>query len=220
VQLAVLGRPTGREWAMIAVLVGTVVAWSFAPALRLDVSTIAVLGLLAAIMTGNFDQRSLRELDWNFLIFYGVALSTAALRASLVGGPADGSALAADQSGLMAAMLKDIQGVTFLLVVAALHVLARLVIHQTQAVLLLGIALIPLAPSAGVDPWLVVITLLATSSLWLLRTQTPSFLVAYSATEGRLFSHAQARTAGFGYLLLVLLGLGLSIPYWRWLGLL
>ena len=50
--------------------------------------------------------------------------------------------------------------------------------------------------------------------------QTPSYLVAYTSSEGRLFSHSQARLAGFGYAIVVLLSLALSVPYWHWLGLL
>jgi di/tricarboxylate transporter len=217
VQLAVLGPPTFREYAMIGVLVLTVAGWFFAPALHMEVGTIAVLGLLAAIVTGNFDQRSLRELDWSYLIFYGVALSTAALRGSFgVGGESSLGAIGRFSTGL----LGEANGLVFVMVIAGLHVLVRLVIHQNQAILLLGIALIPVAPTVGVDPWIVVITLLATSSFWFLRTQTPSYLVAYTSSEGRLFSHDQARLAGIGYTVVVLLSLALSVPYWHWLGLL
>jgi hypothetical protein len=217
VQLAVLGPPTTREYAMIGVLVLTVAGWFVAPALHLEVGTIAILGLLAAIVTGNFDQRSLRELDWGYLIFYGVALSTAALRSSF-GASGDASLDLFNRFGI--GFFQEANGLVFVLAVAILHTLVRLAIHQNQAILLLGIALIPVAPRLGVDPWIVVITLLATSSFWFLRMQTPSYLVAYTSSEGRLFSHNQARIAGFGYAIVVLLGLALSVPYWHWLGLL
>ncbi len=78
-----LGPPSAREVTMIAVLVLTVAGWIAAPALRVDVGTVAVLGLLAAVLTGSFDRRSFQELNWNYLIFYGVALSIAGLAISL-----------------------------------------------------------------------------------------------------------------------------------------
>jgi len=41
-----------------------------------------------------------------------------------------------------------------------------------------------------------------------------------SASEGRLFSHAQAQRFALAYTTLVLIGLAVSVPYWRLLGLL
>ena len=85
---------------------------------------------------------------------------------------------------------------------------------------LLSLALIPVAPSLGVDPGVVVITLVATSAAWFFPTQTPSYLVACSASGGRLFSQAQARRVALGYSAVLLLGLACSVPYWRAIGLL
>jgi hypothetical protein len=85
---------------------------------------------------------------------------------------------------------------------------------------LVGVTLLPVAPRLGVDPWVVVIALLTTSVAWFLPSQTPSYLVAQSASEGRLFSHPQAQRFAFAYAALTLLGLALSVPYWRMLGLL
>ena len=66
---------------------------------------------------------------------------------------------------------------------------------------------------------MVVITLLATFTLWLLPTQTLSYMVAYEASEGRLFTQAQARIACVGFVAVTLAGLLLVFPYWRWLNL-
>jgi len=41
--------------------------------------------------------------------------------------------------------------------------------------------------------------------------------VAYEASEGRLFTQAQARIACFAYVAVTLAGLLLVFPYWRWL---
>jgi hypothetical protein len=70
------------------------------------------------------------------------------------------------------------------------------------------------------DPWIVVIVLLATSVAWFVPSQTTSYLAAAAVSEDRLFSHAQARRFAFAYTGLTLVGLALSLPYWRLLGLL
>jgi len=98
--------------------------------------------------------------------------------------------------------------------------LIRLALAQDLAVVLMGVTLLPVAPRIGVDPWVVVITVLALSVAWFLPSQTVSYLVARSASEGRLFSHGQAQRFAFAYTALVLVGLAVSVPYWRLLGLL
>ena len=107
-----------------------------------------------------------------------------------------------------------------MLAVAGISLLIRLALDQDLTVVLVGVTLLPVAPRIGVDPWVVVITVLATSVAWFLPSQTISYLVAQSASEGRLFSHAQAQRFALAYTTLVLVGLALSVPYWRLLGLL
>lgn len=213
VQLAVLGPPSLREMAMIVVLALTVAGWLLAPSLRVDVGVVALLGLLGAIATGNFEERSFRDLDWSFLVWYGVALSIAAVASSL---------------GLDRVVGDGVTQITgtapnplfFVLAIAGVSLLVQLVLSKGQGVLVLCLALIPAALAVGIEPWVVVITVLATSSLWVLPKQTTSYLVAYSACDGRLYSHGQAQRVAFAYAGLTLLGLALSVPYWRLLGLL
>jgi hypothetical protein len=101
-----------------------------------------------------------------------------------------------------------------------LMALLRLVLMADQAVLLLGLALIPVAPALGIEPSLVVVAMVATMMLWYLPAQSPEYMAAYAAAEGKLYSHQQARRVAFGYAGLVLAGLAVSVPYWHILGLL
>ncbi len=213
-QVAVLGPPSGRELATMAVLGLTVTGWVVAPWLRLDLATVALLGLLAAILVGSFDLRAFQGLDWNVIVFFGVVLTIGRLGVSL--GLDRAAATTID------ALLGRFRPgpVLFVLAVAALSLVVRLVMEQDLTILVASLTLIPAASSVGVDPWVVVIALLATSVAWFVPSQTTSYLVAQSASEGRLFSHAQAQHFAFVYAALTLLGLALSVPYWRLLGLL
>lgn len=213
-QVAVLGPLAAREVLTMAVLILTVAGWVAAPFFGVDLGAIALVGLLATVLAGTFDRRALQMLDWNFLVFFGVVLTIGRLAVSL---GLDRAAVTAIDAAMGALHLSPL---SFVLAVAAVSLAVRLVMDQDLAVLLGSLTLIPLAPSVGVDPWLTVIALLATSVLWFLPSQTPSYLVAQAGSEGRLFSHAQARRFAFAYTALTLLGLVLSIPYWRLLGLL
>ena len=65
----------------------------------------------------------------------------------------------------------------------------------------------------------VIITLLATSTPWFFPAQLPGYQMAHEASEGRLFSHAQARVVCAGYMVVTIVALVLCVPYWRALGL-
>jgi len=212
-QVAALGPVTPREIGTIVILALTVAGWIAAPWLRVDLATIALLGLLACVGLGTFDRPGLQSLDWGFLMFFGVVLTVGRLGVSvgldrLAGAAVDRLLGAAQPSPLV-----------FVLAVAGVSVLVRLALDQDLAVVLLAVTLLPVASRLGVEPWLVVIALLATSVAWFLPSQTPSYLVAQSASEGRLFSHAQAQRFALAYTVLTLVGLALCVPYWRWLGL-
>jgi di/tricarboxylate transporter len=213
-QVAVLGPVAPREKGAIVVLVLTVTGWVAAPWLRLDLAAIALLGLLAMVALGLFDRPALQSLDWSFLIFFGVVLTVGRLSVTV---GLDRAAAATVEWLLGRAQPGPL---LFVLAVAAISLLIRLALDQDLSVVLMGVTLLPVAPRIGVDPWVVVITVLALSVAWFLPSQTVSYLVAQSASEGRLFSHAQAQRFAFGYTALVLLGLTLSVPYWRLLGLL
>ena len=213
-QMAMLGPVAPRELGAIAILVLTVAGWIAAPWLGLDLATVALLGLLATVALGIFDRIALQSLDWSFLIFFGTVLTVGRLGA-VVG--LDRVAAATIDRLLGAAQPSPLM---LVLVVAGVSLLIRLVLDQDLTVVLVGVTLLPVAPRIGVEPWVVVIALLSMSVAWFLPAQTPSYLVAQSASEGRLFSHAQAQRFAFAYTALTLLGLVLSIPYWRLLGLL
>ena len=198
---------------MIAVLCLTVGGWIAAPFIGLDLATVALLGLLLAVAGGAFDLRAFQGLDWDFLLFIGVVLSIGKLAVGLRLDRAAATAI----GGIFQSWTP---GTTvFVLAVAVISVLVRLMIEQDLTVVLGGLTLIPVAPALGAHPWLVVIALLATSVAWFVPSQTPSYLVAQAASEHRLFSHEQARRFAVAWTLLTLLGLALCVPYWRMLGL-
>jgi len=211
-QLAVLGPPSRRELAMATILALTVGGWLVGRAFHVEAGTVALLGLLAAFVTGNLDRQALREVDWNYLVFYGVALSLGALTGSLGISRAVSEAIGTTLANL---------GVTpFLLVllVGALGIVLHMMIGE-QAVLLLSLTFIPVAQVMGIDPWVVVIAILCSVVNWILRATTPEYLVAHSASEGRLYSHPQAQRVALAYVAVTMVGLAVAVPYWKLIGL-
>jgi len=212
-QHAVLGRPSRVEIA-VAVIVGlTLVGWIVGPVFLIHPGLVALLAFLAVSIATRASASDLARLDWGYLIFYGVALSLSNLVEGL-----RLDKIVAEPAGARLAEV-GISGPMFVLFVALLTALLRSVLPADQAVILLGLALIPIAGTVGVHPWLVVIAILTMALSWHVVAQTPEYLVAQVASEGRLYSHTQARRAAFAYLVIAFAALALSLPYWHLLGL-
>lgn len=212
-QLAILGPLSRREVSMIAVLLATLAGWMLAPSLGLDLGTVAIVGLVGAVASGNFSRQAIKGLDWNFLIFYGAILCVARLASSL----GLDKAVAGHVSGLVLGL--GAGPALFLLAVAVATLLSKLVLMANQAAPLLGLALIPVAPALGVEPWLVAITILMVLFVWVPASQNPMYLASFSACEGRLYSDGQAARANLPYFLVALAGLAVSLPFWHMMGL-
>lgn len=211
-QLAVLGPPSRRELAMIAILVLTIAGWILGTSIHLDAATVAVLGLIAAFLTGNLDQHAWREVDWSYLIFFGVLLGMGRLMGTL------GLDRLAGQTAGAWLTQAGITPVTFILLTAVLGIAAHALVGE-QALLFLSLSLIPVATVLGIDPWVTIIALLSTVLAWIVPATTPEYLAAYSASEGILFNQVQSRKVAFAHVAVTLASLALVTFYWRWLGL-
>jgi CRP-like cAMP-binding protein len=210
-QRAVLGRPSGRELALIGIVILTLVGWVLAPHFLIHPGLVALIAFIAAMIL--YGRSELAGLDWDYLVFYGVALTIANLAQglSLDRIIKEGAAPILGQLG--------IGGPAFVLLAGVLTIVVRSLLAADQAIFLLSFTLIPIAPAVGIHPWLAVIPILALGLSWHIPAQSPEYLVAYGASKGRLFSHAQGRRMAFVYEAIALAGLAICLPYWHLLGL-
>ncbi len=211
-QLAVMGSPSARELSMIAILVLTLAGWLVGPRIHVDAVTIAVLGLIAAFVTGNLDIHAWRQVDWDYLLFFGVLLGMGRLMGTL-----GIDRIAGEYAGAWL-VRAGVTPLSFLLLTGLLNIAVAAAIGE-QVVLFLSLALIPIATVLGIDPWVVIIAILSTLLVWIVPSTTPEYLAAHSASEGVLFTHAQARKVAFAHAAVTLVALGVTTLYWRWLGL-
>jgi DASS family divalent anion:Na+ symporter len=197
--------------AAVVVLIGLAAG----PDLKIDGAWFACLGAMTLAATGVLTREHFRRMiDWPLLIFLGVILSMPAMihqigvDARLAEAPPP---LVAWAHGSPVWMLT----VLFVVVTAT-----RCLLSEWVAVPLLTTTLVPIAPTAGVDPWVIAFVVLSAANLWSVPYQFASYLAFWSASDGYLFAHDQVRTFSVVYVLLSLCGLLVSIPVWRRLGLL
>lgn len=95
-----------------------------------------------------------------------------------------------------------------------------LLLRWQAAAPILTLALSPVAAGAGIDPFVVGLVALIACNGFFVPYQSTVYLALYHGTEGRLFTHHQARAAALAYGVVTLASLLLSVPVWRAMGLL
>lgn len=210
-QRAILGPPSRRELAILAIVGLMLAGWIVGPRFLWQPGVVALFAFIAIMVATGVSN--LKDLDWEYLVFFGVALSIADVADGLQLDKIVGEAAAASLAQL------GLGGAAFVILAGVLTIVTKSLLAADQAILLLSLALIPVATAVHISPWLAAVAILALGLSWHIPAQSPEYLVAYGASHGRLYSHAQARRLAFAYDGIALGGLAVCLPYWHLLGL-
>jgi di/tricarboxylate transporter len=182
------------------------------PVFRIDSAWMAALALVVVLAGGVLTREAFRDsIEWGFLVLFGVLLGTGGVFHSAGVDRWIGDALVplAQSVGSPGALI---------MLLAAAVVAFRLVVPWIPATLLLSLALVPVAPRVGLSPWVVGFVILVAANAWLHPRQSDYCRLVREATLGEMYTERQAAMAGAVLTVLTLLGLALSIPYWRLFG--
>ena len=178
---------------MVITAVLLLVGFSTQPLHHVDPAWIGVLALAIFAGTGVLSSTGLSNVNWSFVLLSGILTSMsdvfadsqldrwlAALATQTVGGLAN----------------------TPVAFVAALTVMCfglSLVMRWQAAAPLLTISLAPVGIGAGIDPWVIALIALIACNGFFLPYQSTTYLALFHGTNGRLFTHPQARPMAFAY---------------------
>jgi di/tricarboxylate transporter/CRP-like cAMP-binding protein len=213
-QRRVLGRLTRDEIAALGVLGLLLAGFSTQSVHGLDPAWIAVAALALLFLLGSLDDGTFQQgVNLSFLVYVGVIMGFGQVFAH------------AELDRWLGATFSGLAGLTggsptlFILAAAAVSAVLSLILRPGPISLLLVLALSPTAATIGVSPWVVAITTLLATNLWLYPQQNVLYLTAYHGAGEQAFSHAQARPLAFAYTAFVFVALLASVPYWRLIGL-
>ncbi len=201
----------------IAVIVGLTVLLAgllLRPLLGFDDAWIALSALVLIMVGGGLDREGFRgSIEWGFLVLFGVLLGTGGvLRAAGV-----------DQwiGRALIPLARIVAHPGLLIVVLAAGVVAcRLVLPWIPATLLLSLTLVPQATRLGLPPWVVGFVILLSANTWLHPRQSDFYRLTWETTRGEMFSHRDGFVVGVTLTVVTLVAIGVSVPYWRAMGLL
>lgn len=211
-----LGPLSAVEKRMLAIILATVVLWATEPFHHVSAMAIGLAALVAMFVLKVIDVPAFKTgVNWTSLLFIGIALGLGSVFAEAglndwvmqTCGPA----------------LKALAGNPYLLVlgIGVITVVLRFLIVSEVAYLNLLMAfLVPMATSVGVNPWVLGFSAYALVIAWFAKYQSPIYLAAFYAVDGKMAKHSELAKYCGVYLATCLAGLAVCVPYWQWMGLL
>jgi di/tricarboxylate transporter len=212
-QRALLGPPSRHERIAIGVTIFILVGFSTQPLHHVDPAWIGVIALAVLTGTGVLSTGGLGSINWSFALLSGVLTSMSDVFSD--------TGLDKWLAGIATALVGGLSS-TPVAFVAALTLLCfglSLVMRWQAAAPLLTISLAPVGVAAGIDPWVIGMIALMACNGFFLPYQSTTYLALYHGTNGRVFSHAQARPMAVAYAVVTLIALCASVPLWKALGL-
>lgn len=208
-----LGPLSRHEVITLAALAVALTGLVFQQALRIDAAWFGVAALVIVLAAGVLDRAAFRSsIDWGFIVMFGVLIGSGEVfhRAGLdrwIAGGLVPLARAVGNPGL------------FVVVLAVLVAASRLVLPRLPSNFLLVLALVPAAPSLGLAPWLAGFVVLTVGNVWILPGLSDYYALVKETTKGEMFTDRDGLVVGVLITLLVLIGIAVSVPYWRAMGL-
>ena len=209
-----LGPLSSREITTVAGLAILLLGLLAQPWLHTDAAWIAIAMTVVLVLGGAIDVQDFRSrIDWGFVMLFGILLGLAGVLRSVGLDAALGA-----QLELVAQGIRDETAIVF--VVALAVVATRLVLPWVPTTLLLSAALVPAAERLGMNSWVIGFVILFVAQAWLVPSLYEAYVLAKATTRAELFTDRQAITLGVVMTLLALAAIGVSIIYWRAIGLL
>jgi DASS family divalent anion:Na+ symporter len=209
-----LGPLSSREITTVAGLAILLLGLLAQPWLHTDAAWIAIAMTVVLVLGGAIDVQDFRSrIDWGFVMLFGILLGLAGVLRSVGLDAALGAQLTVVAQGI-----RDETAIVFIVALAV--VATRLVLPWVPTTLLLSAALVPAAEQLGMNSWVVGFVILFVAQAWLVPSLYEAYVLAKATTRAELFTDRQAITLGVVMTLLALAAIGVSIIYWRAIGLL
>lgn len=201
---------------MLAIILVTVVLWATEPFHHVSSMAVGLVALAAMFVLKVLDVSSFKAgVNWTSLLFIGIALG--------LGSVFSEAGLNDWVMNTCGPAFQVMAGNPYVLVlgIGVITVILRFLIVSEVAYLNLLMAfLVPMAASVGVNPWVLGFSAYALVIAWFAKYQSPIYLAAFYAVDGKMAKHSELAKYCGVYLATCLVGLAVSVPYWQAMGLL
>jgi anion transporter len=208
------GPLTRNEWTTLATLLLTLAGWLTTSFHGINEAWVALAAVIVLLLTGALDKKGFKQgIDWGLVMFFGALNSMAVV--------AEHTRVSSWFVSLSGSLLGQLAGApaSFLVGMCLLIFGVRFLLRKTPTAALLAVTFLPLSDLAGIHPGVVVVVGIMATECFLFGYQDGPYQIAYGANGGKAFSHGQACKVLAAKYLATLLAVTVSVPYWRFLGL-
>lgn len=214
-QIADLGPMSKNEKITLVVLIATLIMWMLEQAVGISAALTAIVALCILIALGILTPREFRDkIPWESAVFIGTAMNLG----TVLGAVGVSDWLKANLGDLIVPVMNNPYLMVVVLAVviyAAKFVLVSLITAATVFMLVL----VPFLSLIDVSPLVLVFVVLACINVWIMEYMNPPFLTTWSAVDGELSTRPQNAKASLIYMVINVIALLASVPYWQLLGL-
>ncbi len=215
-KLREMGPMSGREKAMLGILLVTMLMWVTESVHHIPAYICAILSLAAMHVFNIMDRNSFRSsVSWDYLVFIGIVLGLSSCFGTL--GINDWLVALCGSAVKKLAMSPFL----FLLGIGLLTVVSRFVIvSELTYINIFMVFLVPIAIEAGINPWAAAITVYFFVTPWFFLYQNPVYMAGYYAVDGAMINEGEGAKYCFVYILICGLSLLAVLPLWNGAGIL
>ena len=215
-QLKKLGPMTRNEKIVAAVLCSALLMWMTERLHGIESSVVAITAVSALIAVGLMTTQDFKNgIDWPGVVLIGCVLNMAPVI----------RALKVDDyiAKVLAPQISSLVSNNFLLLmvfILTIYVLRYIIINMTSLTAMLLLVLVPTVVPLGIHPWIFIFVGYAASNVFTIPYTSTQYMCAQSATSWQMAKHSQVFPASIIYMILMMIATAVSIPYWKWFGLL
>jgi len=213
-QLAKMGKMGRAEKITLVVTIITLLFWMTERLHGINAAIIALASMSILILAKVFDRPEFRkDMPWDTAVFIGCIVGISYIFPALKIDKWMGSVLVPYLTPLASNPYLFLAGLA-----VVIYILRFALISMTATITIFTVMLSPVATAAGMSPWVIAITVSASMMLWNVSYQNLVYLVSYAAS-GELVSHKQTAKLCVAYMIVSIIAIMVSIPYWQMLGL-
>ena len=214
-QIKALG-PMSRDEKITAVIMAiTIIMWCLENTIGISACCTSLLCLVALYIFKIYSVQDFNgKMGWPLIFFVGAILNITSVMSSLGITNWLGGLIEPIIGGFVA------QPYLFVLVLVPLIYLIRyLMVDFVTLTIVPTIILAPIAQSAGLSPWVVMMIFYCSVCIWVTKYQNANMLVGYAAFGGDdMLDYKHVMPGAYAHLVVNWIALLASIPYWQMLG--
>jgi DASS family divalent anion:Na+ symporter len=209
--------PMSREEKITGVvLIITMLLWMTERIHGISSTIVAIIALSVLITFGIIDKKSFKNgIAWNSLIFIGGLLNLSSVFPSLK--------IDKWMQHIISPIVVPLLHNPCLLIIVLcifIYLMRFIIVSLVASISLLLLALMPLISNTGVNPFVIVLTVVTSIYVWNINYQNSGYVIAYGAVDGRMCSHSQAACGSVAFMIINIIALLACIPFWKIMGML